>query len=204
MLALLRDPSSAGHGAARPPRRGEGHRRTNGRVSGGTGSSRRMLSRGCRLRGGSPMLPSLLRLPWHVCSVVATLAQLTLARSQPAAPSLPGHGGGVSSPPPWPTVSQIPPFSSQTAASSFLCSGCQGRGGKFIQENRRTRLFPNLEDASTTWTTGAGPGRAQRAQQQRGASSLSSAGGSPGVREQLTLCCSQPAKEQRAKSHAEQ
>ena len=96
-----------------------------------------------------------------------------MAGPQPAAPSLPRPGGdafhhaplSVRSPFFLPNGCYIPPLLCFACRGTHVRPGCQGRGGKFIWEYRRTQLFPNLQDASATWMKGAGTGRAQRAQQ---------------------------------------
>lgn len=101
--------------------------------------------------------------PWCSC----------LARHRTAAPSLPGPGGYLLHHAPLsirshlflPNCCFIPPLLCFACRGTYIWSGCQGRGRKFIWENRRTWLFPNLQDTSTTGMQGARTGRTQRAQQ---------------------------------------
>lgn len=141
--------------------------------------------------------------PWCSC----------LARHRTAAPSLPGPGGYLLHHAPLsirshlflPNCCFIPPLLCFACRGTYIWSGCQGRGRKFIWENRRTWLFPNLQDTSTTGMQGARTGRTQRAQQAAwGVQPELRARCSGGIGEGPMLCCSQPAKQRLAKSHIQQ
>lgn len=188
------DPSPVGHGTA--SELWQGTSRANSGVS-----REQRAGGGCSAGAGGPCRPPPCSscpwqaAPWDSC---VTLSPLSLA-----CPDL-----GVTSS----TMGRCqsdPPFCSQTAASSLLCIQGHPRmalAARAEEENspEQTEEHGCFPACKVSVSPGWGGLDRETPQAQQGAGSQPEPAGALEERESISPCCSQPAKEQRAKSHKQQ